>query len=107
MLIFPYISEIAFTFLDLNRKILPPQHIVVNLASDYPVTEKEYVPSIAFEPKYADFQADSITKIETCSMQEYICQSLNQRFYLHDLIPLLLTGNERYLQQNSKLQKST
>jgi len=42
-LIFPYISEIAFTFLDLNRKILPPQHIVVNLVSDYPVTEKEYL----------------------------------------------------------------
>jgi len=43
MLIFPYISEIAFTFLDLNRKILPPQHIVVNSVSAYPVTEKEYL----------------------------------------------------------------
>ena len=39
----PYISETTLTFLDLNLKILPPQHIVVNLFSDYPVTEKEYV----------------------------------------------------------------
>ena len=39
----PYIFEIALTFLNLSRKILPPQHIVVNLVPDYPVTEKEYV----------------------------------------------------------------
>ena len=32
----PYISEIAFRSVKFNRKILPPQHIVVNLFSDYP-----------------------------------------------------------------------
>ena len=36
----PYISEIAFTFLNLSRKILPPQHIGVNPFSDYPVAKK-------------------------------------------------------------------
>jgi len=39
----PYISETALRSVKLNRKILPPQHIVVNLFSDYPVPGKEYL----------------------------------------------------------------
>ena len=39
----PYISETALRSLKFNRKTLPPQHIVVNTVSDYPVTKKEYV----------------------------------------------------------------
>jgi len=36
----PYISENPLTFLKLNWKILPPQHIVVNPFPDYSVTGK-------------------------------------------------------------------
>ena len=39
----PYISETALTFLNLIRKILPPQHIVVNPFSDYPTACQPYV----------------------------------------------------------------
>ena len=69
-------SEIALTFLKLNRKILPPQHIVVNKYSDCPVARKDNVhkSSIALEPKYVNFQGDADTKIEAYSMQKYICQ---------------------------------
>jgi hypothetical protein len=72
----PYISETALRSVKFNRKILPPQHIVVNPFSAYPVSEKEYVhkSSIVFDPKYTDFQADANIKIETCSMKEYIFQ---------------------------------
>ena len=72
----PYISEIAFMFLNLSRKILPPQHIVGNPFSDYPDAKKDNVhkPGIAFKPNYADFQAAGNTKIETYSIQEYIFQ---------------------------------
>ena len=72
----PYISENTLTFLDLNRRILPPQHMGVNKFSDYPVARKDNVhkSSIAFERKYVNFQGDADTKIETYSVQEYICQ---------------------------------
>jgi len=32
----PYISDTALTFLNLTGRILPPQHIVANVFSDYP-----------------------------------------------------------------------
>jgi len=50
--------------------------MVVVRSPAFPVIQKGYVHqlSIAFEPKYADFQADASTKIETFSMQEYIFQ---------------------------------
>ena len=32
----PYISDTALTSLNLTGRILPPQHIVVNVFSDYP-----------------------------------------------------------------------
>ncbi len=33
----PYVFVSALTFLNLSRKILPPQHMGVNPVSDYPV----------------------------------------------------------------------
>ena len=39
----PYISVTALTFLDLNHKILPPQHIVVNPFPDYPIACQPYI----------------------------------------------------------------
>jgi hypothetical protein len=41
------VSEIAFTFLNLNHKILPPQHIVVNPFPDYPFQKNSTCISLA------------------------------------------------------------
>ena len=38
-----YISENTLTFLNLIRKILPPQHIVVNPFPDYPTACQPYI----------------------------------------------------------------
>ena len=58
-----------------SRATLPDQSYTI---SPWNQTDVSYSKSsIAFEPEYADFQADRITKIETCSMQEYIFQPWN------------------------------
>jgi len=39
----PYISKIASSPLTTHQRILPPQHIVVNPFTAYPVSEKGFV----------------------------------------------------------------
>jgi hypothetical protein len=72
----PYVSEATLTFLNLSRKILPPQHIEVNPFSDYPAVKKKQraLGQHRFRTKARRFLGNCQTKIETYSMQEYIFQ---------------------------------